>query len=184
MTMTTLSLLLSRDALLPLESVSDPVFEEPPPIRLFKVPDTAPPFDGELSPESPDAGYTVPSHPRAPIPQAEMAAPASCAELGDWPPRFARLLTEALSGTRPARQIMPLLTQRARFHLRRLTPAFSSGQRPRVLRVLASQPSAAVVEMSVVVGIGTRTRALALRLEQAALGGQRGQWLCTDIEAA
>ena len=79
---------------------------------------------------------------------------------------------------------MPWLTERARFHLRRLAPAFSSGHRPRVLRVLTSQPSSGVVEMSVVIAAGTRTRALALRLELDKLAGQHPRWLCTDIEAA
>jgi hypothetical protein len=111
--------------------------------------------------------------------------PSGSAGLGDWPSRFARLLTEVLSGSRPARQIMPWLTRRARFHLNRLTPLFSSSQRPRVLRVLASQPSANVIEMSVIVGFGTRARALALRLERAMPPNETAaQWLCTDIEAA
>jgi hypothetical protein len=193
MAMKALPILLSRDTLLPAESNSAPIFDDFPPVRLFKVPDAAPPFDGEvLSGELPhraprSAGHDalrVPPPPRMPAPRTDMVTASGAGGLGDWPPRFARLLTEVLSGSRPAGQIMPWLTRRARFHLRRLTPAFNSGQRPRVVRVLASQPSAAVVEMSVIVGSGTRTRALALRLERTTLAGQPDRWMCTDIEAA
>src|ERR1700678_1275235 len=196
--MTVLPLLISRDTLLPPDSNSTPAFEELPPVRLFKVPDTAPPFDGELPSESPrGAGYetlglpppsTPPSAPHVPGTrtgpdgnrEAGTVRASGSGGPGDWPRHFARLLTEVLSGCRPAQQIMPWLTQRARFHLRRLGPSFNSGQRLRVLRVLASQPSATVVEMSVIVGAGNRTRALALRLEQAIVPVQPARWLCTD----
>lgn len=186
--MTALPLSVSGGSPLAAKSHSAPVFDDLPPARLFKVPDVAPPFDGELSPEPPPCGVghdspRVPS-PRTPIPLTEMARGNGAAGPGDWPPRFARLLAEVLSGLRPARQLTPWLTQRARCHLRGLTPAFSTGQGPRVLRVMVSQPSAAAVEMSVVIGLGTRTRALALRLERAALTDQPVRWLCTDIEAA
>ncbi|HEX6452722.1 MAG TPA: Rv3235 family protein [Trebonia sp.] len=102
----------------------------------------------------------------------------------DWTQQFAWLLVEALAGARPLRQLLPWLSDRARVHLRRVTPVLRSGQRPRVLRVLASQPASGVVEMSVIVGLGSRTRALAVRLEEAGRPGQPGRWLCTDIEAA
>jgi hypothetical protein len=200
--MTVLPLLISRDTLLPPDSNSTPAFEELPPVRLFRVPDTAPPFDGELPSESPcGAGYDTLQVPPPSIPPSAShvsearTGPDGNREVstvrargsegpGDWPRHFARLLTEVLSGCRPAQQIMPWLTQRARFHLRRLGPAFNSGQRLRVLRVLVSQPSATVVEMSVIVGAGNRTRALALRQEQAVIPGRPIRWLCTDIESA
>jgi hypothetical protein len=47
-----------------------------------------------------------------------------------------------------------------------------------VLRVLTTRPAPGVIEMTMVVVTGPRTRALAVRLEH----GDR--WLCTDIEAA
>lgn len=102
----------------------------------------------------------------------------------DWTQQFARLLVETLAGARPLRQLLPWLSDRARVHLRRVEPVLRCGQRPRVLRVLASQPAGSVVEMSVIVGLGPRTRALAVRLEEAGRAGQPGRWLCTDIEAA
>ncbi len=119
---------------------------------------------------------------------------------GEWPGQFARLLAEALAGARPVRQILPWTSERARAHLHRLMPLFGGGQRPRVLRVIATRPTRDVIEMTVIVGIGARTRALAVRLEQAsfyqlarpaeyvargvtsAAGAPR--WVCTDIEAA
>ena len=87
-------------------------------------------------------------------------------------------------------------------------PLFGGGQRPRLLRVIATRPARDVIEMTVIAGLGTRTRALAVRLQRAdpaerpptwlTPAGPAGQrqvsalparptaprWLCTDIEAA
>jgi len=141
----------------------------------------------------------------------------------DWPHAFARLLVEALAGTRPARQILPWTTARARSQFDRLLRAFDgagaagagkpgtgkSGAQARVVRVVATQPTAGVIEMSVIAGFGARTRAFALRLERpagkaltplgkapasgasthrppwpdAVLAASSG-WVCTDIEGA
>lgn len=117
-----------------------------------------------------------------------------------WAQQFARLLAEALAGARPVRQILPWTSKRARGHLGRVAPLFGGGQRPRVLRVITTRPTREVIEMTVIVGVGTRTRALAVRLEQAAphrlarpaeyatragasLAGAH-RWVCTDIETA
>jgi hypothetical protein len=187
-------------------------------IRLFALPETGPPFDDDpAASASPDAeasrgGAAAPG--RAPAarghdttrPQAESQADA------EWARRFAGLLTEALSGARPARQILPWTSDRARVQLRALMPLFGGGQRPRVLRVIATRPARDVIEMTVVAGLGARTRAIAVRLERAeptdrpngptrAARGKRPQpsapttptarratataprWLCTEIEA-
>lgn len=119
-----------------------------------------------------------------------------------WPRRFAVLLAEALTGDRPARQIQPWLSQRASVHLGRLQPLFQGGQRARVQRVLTTQPAPDVIEMTLIVAVGPRVRALAVRLttappEQrpgwrerrparspASSAATRPGWLCTDIEAA
>jgi len=124
---------------------------------------------------------------------------------GEWARRFAVLLTEALSGARPVRQVLPWTSRRARVQLPALVPLFSGGQRPRVIRVIATMPAQDVIEMTVVAGIGSRTRALAVRLQRtdpaerptwrsqpgtrtgratAARTRARTPWLCTDIEAA
>lgn len=186
--MTAPPLFIARDVPLPTDSNPTPTLDDTPPTRLLKVPDAAPPFDGEFAPKPRRAtGYgppQAPLPPRMPITRTVADDTSGPAGPGDWPPRFARILTEVMSGSRPAQQITPWLTQRARFHLHRLMPGFRYPQRPRVLRVMTSQPTATVVEMSVVVGIGTRARALALRLEQVVHDDQPTRWLCTDIEAA
>ena len=108
-----------------------------------------------------------------------------------WPSQFAQVLAETLAGSRPASQITPWTTERARAHIRRLGPLLAAGQRPRVRRVLTSRPMEDVVEVAVVVGFGPRTRALAARLERAgpqpATPGRparQARWLCTDVESA
>jgi len=108
-----------------------------------------------------------------------------------WPSQFAQVLAETLAGSRPASQITPWTTERARAHIRRLGPLLAAGHRPRVQRVLASRPVEDVVEVAVVVGFGPRTRALAARLERAgpqpAVPGRparQARWLCTDVESA
>lgn len=192
-------------------------------VKLLRVPDVAPPFDGEVLPARAGAtprlpaaalspGTVLPAGPpvteidgeaaRAGAPDtgigAEVPRQGQCTPATrtpgssglepaadcDWTQQFARLLVETLAGARPLRQLLPWLSDRARVHLRRVAPVLRCGQRPRVLRVLASQPTGSVVEMSVIVGLGPRTRALAVRLEEARRTGQPGRWLCTDIETA
>ncbi|HUN38412.1 MAG TPA: Rv3235 family protein [Trebonia sp.] len=46
----------------------------------------------------------------------------------DWPTRFARVLTEALAGARPAGQILPWTTKRARSQFLRLLRAFGAAR--------------------------------------------------------
>jgi hypothetical protein len=175
-------------------------------LRLVPVPDTGPPFDGDLSAGAAtmvdwpfDTGWDgltqgAPAHQA--VARAAVTPGARTADTAEdgWPRRFALMLTEALAGARPLRQLFPLMTDRARAHLDTLMPLFGGGQRPRVQRVLMNRPTRDAIEMTVVVGVGTRTRALAVRLEwatppQRATRPQRtGQapqrWLCTAVEAA
>jgi hypothetical protein len=200
-------------------------------VRLLVVPDSAPPFDGDLpadrtaAPEPcgrgeacPDGAAAADHDPEGPgssggcgpdagrdggATGSAQGSPGRAEPMadGDWPERFARLLTEALAGSRPARQILPWMTERARIQLRQLIPVFNSGQQPRVLRVITTRPTWDVVEMTVIARLGPRTRALAVRMEKAArpelvtrqlpsasggtaTGTPRARWLCTDIEAA
>jgi len=108
-----------------------------------------------------------------------------------WQNRFAQVLAETLAGARPPRQIMPWTTEEALRRIQRLGPRLASEQRPRVRRVLTSRPAPDVMEMTVVVGFGSRVKALAVRLEQtgrqpATLPGERAaaRWVCTAVEAA
>jgi hypothetical protein len=134
------------------------------------------------------------------------AAPVCLADPADggqaWPRQFAVLLAEALGGARPARQLLPWLSERGSVHLHRLLPLFADGHRPHVTRVLTTQPAKDVIEMTLVVTVGPRTRALAVRLERTcpmqrpawreklvtqaphSRPGTSAQWRCTDIEAA
>jgi Family of unknown function (DUF6459) len=106
---------------------------------------------------------------------------------GDWPSRFAQVLSETLAGSRPAQQLTPWTTEQALKRIRQLGPLLATDQRPKVRRVLTSAPAAGVIELTAVVGFGPRFRALALRLELEQSkpprpGGDR--WCCTAIESA
>jgi hypothetical protein len=65
-----------------------------------------------------------------------------------------------------------------------------AGPRPTVRRVLTCEPEPGVLELAVIVSLGPRLRALAVRLEhsdrrpesQPAADGPH--WICTAIEAA
>ncbi len=135
--------------------------------------------------------------PLEPVPAPVPALAALTARLsgpeGSWPQQFALLLAETLAGARPVQQILPLLAGRASRQLHRLLPLFSDGHRPRMQRVLTARPTRDVIEMTMVVLVGPRARALAVRLERsgdadpgAARPGRPGKltgpWLCTDIE--
>ena len=108
-----------------------------------------------------------------------------------WPGQFAQVLVETLAGSRPPRQMRTWTTERARARIQRLGPVLAAGQRPHLRRVVAFRPASDVIEMTVVVSFGPRTRALAVRLEHTAARraypghpARAGRWLCTDVEAA
>lgn len=133
-------------------------------IRLVSLADVWPPLDQEPAARDEPAGRDL-ARPAAPDPGSAL------------PRQFAVFLVECLAGVRPERQLMPWLSKRGSVHLRRLMPLFAGGHQPRVLRVLTARPAPDVIEMTLVVVTGARTRALAVRLERA------DRWLCTDIEA-
>ena len=187
-------------------------------IHLAELPDSWPPYDDEVSATWPagPGGHSAAAEPHrvemlAVGPQAAgtqaagtQAAGTQAAESGEgaedgdggagpgrWPNQFAQVLAETLSGARPASQITPWTTERARAHIRRLGPLLAAGQRPRVQRVLTSRPVEGVVEVAVIVGFGPRTRALAARLERAGpqpatlrRPARQARWLCTAVESA
>lgn len=184
-------------------------------IRLLALPELGPPFDDDPAAAATAGADAAAARHGAPgpgttalVPRQDTAAAPGLDADGDWARQFARLLTEALSGARPVRQILPCTSDRARVQLRALMPLFASGQRPRLLRVIATRPARDVIEMTVIAGLGARTRALAVRLQRAdpadrppawltpadPVGQRQGsalparpagpRWLCTDIEAA
>ena len=177
-------------------------------VRLYLVPDPAPPYDEEVSAGGPGRGRIPGRAPRAESPGAESpGAEAPGAEAPwagvprppaaatgtppGWPDRFAQVLAEALAGSRPPRQLVPWTTQETLDRIQRLGPRLASAQRPLVRRVVTSQPAADVLEMTVVVGFGPRVKAMAVRLERTGtrLPARRGdpltgRWVCTAVEAA
>ena len=183
---------------------------DPAAVRLCLIPDSAPPYDTEVAPAGPpgraggpdgaagaahSAGPDVPGRADPPGPASPPKPPAAPGPprppgpAPGWPGQFAQVLAETLAGSRPPRQLVPWTTERARDRIRRLGPLLSAGQQPRVRRVVTFHPTADAMEMAVVVGIGKRVHALAVRLERGsgqAVGraAPPGRWLCVDVEAA
>ena len=153
--------------------------------QLFALPDLAPPTDDTpgKAPRRLDSDPTAVSRwpaQAAGTRRSGLDHGQEAAGPDEWPQRLARMITEALAGSRPAQQMLPWTSNRARRQLQRMRPAFAAGQRPRIVRILSTRPARDVIEMSVIARFGPRTRALALRLER--LPGAR--WICTEIEAA
>jgi Family of unknown function (DUF6459) len=124
-----------------------------PPLDPQQAAANEPPRPGHLPPLAPDPGPVLPR-------------------------QFAVFLIEGLAGIRPVRQLLPWMSKRGSVHLHRLMPLFKDGHQPKVLRVLTTRPAPDVIEMTMVVVTGPRTRAIAVRLEHT------GRWQCTDIETA
>lgn len=85
---------------------------------------------------------------------------------GHWPSQFAQVLAETLAGSRPPSQLGPWTTQQTRRRINQLGPLLSTAHRPRVKRVIVTSPTGGVLEMTVIVGLGARVRALAVRMER------------------
>ena len=170
-------------------------------MRLLPVPDLWPPLDGAQGAVIERSAPTGTTPTGTALADQDDWRPAGLADGGiTWPRQFAVLLAESLTGARPVRQVLPWLSQRGTAHLYRLLPRFSGGPAARVQRILTTQPSAGVIEMTLIVMVGPRTRALAVRLTQAkptpprswrgkvdpsaAPASTAPRWLCTDIEAA
>jgi hypothetical protein len=170
---------------------------ELPTVRLVTVPNWADPGVEE------GGGGTIAAAREPPRDGQPGGGQPAWGQPGDWPQRFARMVTEALAGSRPARQITPWTSKRARSQFHRLKAGFpSADEQPRIIRVVATRPTRDAIEMSVIAGFGPRTRAFALRLERLPEEDRRrlasarrlpwpdavmtasGGWICTDIEAA
>jgi Family of unknown function (DUF6459) len=106
------------------------------------------------------------------------------------PWQFAQVIVEIMAGLRPPKQLIGLTTERARAQVQRLAPLLASDRRPKIARIVTSRPTAGAVEMTVVVHVGPRSRALAVRLEHLAARpttpgrpARPDRWLCTAVEA-
>ncbi|HEX5191030.1 MAG TPA: Rv3235 family protein [Streptosporangiaceae bacterium] len=172
-------------------------------IRPFCVPEAAPPYDDEI-PARPRPGR----HRNLAHGNGRESGGQAVAVPGTWPSRFAQVLSEALAGSRPASQLTPWTTEQARKRIGQLGPLLATraapahragpAPQPRVRRVIVSSPVQGVLEMTVIVDVGSRARAVAVRLERPSsadagpparyLRGRQplpaGAWLCTAIEGA
>jgi hypothetical protein len=179
--------------------------------RLVKVPATAPPYDcqvhgarcpadlvpgaGEAPAATVSPGATVSPVPAVvPVPAVSpvLAVPAVLAAgpVGARPRQLAVVIVEVLAGVRPDRQLVCMATDRVRARVGILAPLLAAGRRPRIARIVMSRPADRVVEMTVVVNFGARSRALAMRFEHAAARpaapgwpARPARWLCTALEA-
>jgi hypothetical protein len=185
-------------------------------LRLVEIPDAAPPFDcethGAACPAARDLvkadAYASGAGAADPVdvtvrpgtrtrageyradPAQPGALPAAASMTAAWLQQFAQVMVEILAGVRPTRQIIPWTTDRVHAQIRHLGPFLVSDRRPRIQRIVTSRPAACVLEMTVIVSLGPRSRALALRLEHVAgrpavpgLPARPARWLCTQIEA-
>ena len=161
-------------------------------LRLVEVPGGWPPYDCEVHGATCTCAVADPGVPgRAEPPGA--ARPISPGRGADpvvaWSRQFAQVIAEILAGARSPRQLAPCTTERVRNRIALLTQSLTPGQRPRIRRIVTSRPTAGVVEMTVILSFGPRSRALALRLEHVpgrqpapGLPARPARWLCTEIE--
>jgi Family of unknown function (DUF6459) len=182
---------------------------DPSAVHLRPVPSTAPPYDDELLPPLPATARPAarPAHhppaadriapggpgptspPRATPPPGPAGQPANTRLA--FATQFAQVLVESLAGTRPPRQLATWTTERAKSRIQRMAPLLAAGHSPQLRRVLAHHPAPGVIEMTIIIAVGPRTRALAIRLEHTRPPHSRpgrppqpAKWICTDIEAA
>ena len=169
-------------------------------LRLVKVPPTAPPYDcqvhGARCPADADVGPAVEETPAVPVLPVAPALrrsvrPAAVEDPAAARPRqLAVVIVEVLAGVRPDRQLVSLATDRVRARVGNLAPLLAAGRRPRIARIVMSRPADRIVEMTVVVNFGARSRALAMRFEHATARpaapgwpARPARWLCTALEA-
>ena len=148
---------------------------------------------GEAPPRGEAAPYGEAS-PRGEAAPRRSAEPRGAAEprlAAAWPGQFGQVLVEILAGFRPAKQLAPWTTEQVRAQIDLLSYAVAAEQRPRIRRVMTSRPTADVVEMTMVVGFGPRSRALAIRFERIPARppvpgrpARPARWLCTEIETS
>ena len=165
--------------------------------RLIQVPGGWPPYDCEVhgttcTCAAPDQGAADPGASglaEPPGPSLTFSADHGADPAVAWSRKFAQVIAEILAGARSPRQLAPWTTERVRDRIGLLTQTLTPGQKPRIRRIVTSRPTASVVEMTVVLSFGPRSRALALRLEHLpgrppapGLTARPARWLCTEIE--
>ncbi|HEX6931543.1 MAG TPA: Rv3235 family protein [Streptosporangiaceae bacterium] len=168
-------------------------------IRSSGVPEAAPPYDDEIpAAQRPPGNELLAEGAGRDFPGRGGLAPLVT---GTWPSQFAQVLSEALAGSRPASQLTPWTTEQARTRISQLGRVLTTPSQPRIRRVIVSSPVQGVLEMTIIVHVGSRARAVAVRLERPSAEGVRSAvqpdpnarrrpsppasgWVCTAIEAA
>ncbi len=110
---------------------------------------------------------------RRPTPTRDLPDPMA------WSARLAQAIAEIRTGLRPPQQLTRWATRSVMDELRR-SHASARDRTPTTVRVRsvhAGQPADGVVEATAVVTRGSRSRALALRLE-----GWDGKWVCVSAD--
>jgi hypothetical protein len=159
-------------------------------IRALRVPEIAPPYDDiAVNVRTARTGRERPATVTAITLPARTGQPRPVAA-ATWPGQFAQILAETLAGYRPQRQLVPWTSEQARRRISQLGPMLAGAagaagpRRPKVRRVVVSSPAGDVLEMTIIVDLGSRIRAVAVRLERPGRRGAAGRWQCTDVEAA
>lgn len=171
------------------------------PLRLRRIPAPTldPPYDDERDPaeHSQLNGWAscgslplpLPFGVPATVPRLRVVAAAAAATApsaqgrpGPWAARFARALLEVLAGVRPVGQLAGWAAPDVcAFVARRVSAATRCRDLRRSVGAVRSlhvcEPGPAVAEVCAIVDLGSRVRAVALRLEGDAAG-----WRCTDLE--
>jgi hypothetical protein len=164
-------------------------------------PSTGGPSTGGPGTGRPSSGGSTTGGSSAGGPSTGGSSPHPSPAAGTWPSQFAQVLSETLAGSRPASQLAPWTTKQARERISKLGPMLAASQQPRVRRVIVTSPASGVLEMTVIVDVGSRSRAVAVRLERPsatakpvstrtatsptyATTPRPATWLCTAVEAA
>lgn len=143
-----------------------PAIPEPPVLRLVRRAD---PYD--------DEGPVDPSV--CPLPWRR--TDAELPEVDRWAPKLVQALVEVLNGVRPTGQLVRWTTAEVYSSIQRqvtrTVPVAGRSLGLSVRSVRSFEPSDGVAEVSAVIQIGARARALALRIEAFA-----GRWQCTTLD--
>ncbi|MFI6476975.1 Rv3235 family protein [Nonomuraea sp. NPDC050663] len=114
-----------------------------------------------------------------PLPQHLVWTPAEPAPDERRLRHFGQALAEVLAGRRPPASLADRLSDRAYRELVRAGRMLRTDRPPFVGAPHVQEPRDGAVEMCVLVHCGTRSHALAVRLERRGV-----QWVCTDFETA
>ncbi|GIH22096.1 hypothetical protein Aph01nite_04060 [Acrocarpospora phusangensis] len=147
--------------------------------RLVPVPQADPPYDDE--PQT--SGSLALAYLPAPEPVRDRR-PLAIGSSGSIPDErrlrgLGQALAEILAGRRPPETVQDRLSERAYTELIRAGKMIDTQRPPMAGAPHVQSPRPGAVEMCLLVHCGTRSRALAVRLERYGT-----QWLVTDFETA